>query len=74
MAKTEIAFECGLKARVGCQDRLCANSDANETLGEWKSKYKRDVLPHSSEKVYAPNLLCIQEAKGTINCHFQFVN
>ena len=23
---------CGLKVRVGCQDRLCVNSDADETL------------------------------------------
>ena len=32
MASAEIAFVCGLKARIGCQDRLCLNSDADETL------------------------------------------
>ena len=32
MASVEIALECGLKVRVGCQDRLCVNSDADETL------------------------------------------
>ena len=28
MASVEIALVCGLKVRVGCQDRLCVNSDA----------------------------------------------
>ena len=32
MASTGIAFVCGLKVRVGCQERLCMNSDADETL------------------------------------------
>ena len=33
MASAEIALvQCGLKARVGCQDMLCMNSDADETL------------------------------------------
>ena len=32
MASVEIALVCGLKVRVGCQDRLCVNSDADETL------------------------------------------
>ena len=32
MASAEAAFVCGLKVRVGCQDRLCMNSDADETL------------------------------------------
>ena len=32
MASVEIAIVCGLKVRVGCQDRLCVNSDADETL------------------------------------------
>ena len=27
MASAEIALVCGLKVRVGCQDRLCVNSD-----------------------------------------------
>ena len=31
-ASVEIALVCGLKVRVGCQDRLCVNSDADETL------------------------------------------
>ena len=30
MASAEIARACGLKVRVGCQDRLCLNSDAYE--------------------------------------------
>ena len=37
MASAEIAFVCGLKVRVGCQDRLCVNSNADETLAEWKA-------------------------------------
>ena len=32
MASVEIALVCGLKVWVGCQDRLCVNSDAAETL------------------------------------------
>ena len=32
MASVEIALVCGLKVRVGCQDRLRVNSDADETL------------------------------------------
>ena len=32
MARAEIALVCGLKVRVGCQDRFCMTSDANETL------------------------------------------
>ena len=32
MANVEIALVCGLKVRVGCQDWLCVNSDADETL------------------------------------------
>ena len=32
MASAEIALVCGLKIWVGCQDRLCVNSDADETL------------------------------------------
>ena len=32
MAKVEIALVCGLKVRMDCQERLCVNSDADETL------------------------------------------
>ena len=32
MASVEITLVRGLKIPVGCQDRLCVNSDANETL------------------------------------------
>ena len=32
MASAEIARVCGLKVRVCCLDRLCVNSDADETL------------------------------------------
>ena len=31
MPGAEIPLVCGLKVRVGCQDRLCVNSDADET-------------------------------------------
>ena len=30
MARVEIALVCYLKVRVGCQDRLCMNSDVDE--------------------------------------------
>ena len=32
MANAEIALGCGLKVRVGCEDRLRENSDADEIL------------------------------------------
>ena len=32
MASAEIALVCGLKVRVGCQNRLRVNSDADEAL------------------------------------------
>ena len=32
MASAEIALVCGVKVRLGCQDRLCVNSGADEAL------------------------------------------
>ena len=32
LARVEVALVYGLKVRVGCQDRLCVNSDADETV------------------------------------------
>ena len=32
MASAEIALVCALKVRVGCQNRLCVNSDGDEAL------------------------------------------
>ena len=32
MASAQIALVCGVKVRVSCQDKLCVNSDADETL------------------------------------------
>ena len=32
MASVEIALVFGVKVRVGSQDKLCVNSDAEETL------------------------------------------
>ena len=54
MASAEIALVCGLKIWVGCQDRLCVNSDADEALALWESIYVREVLPHSCEKKLKP--------------------
>ena len=31
MASAEIALVFGMKVRMGCQNRLCVNSDADET-------------------------------------------
>ena len=50
MAKAKIAVVSGLKVRVGCQDGLCVNLDADETLRLWESRYVREVLSHSCEK------------------------
>ena len=41
MASAEIALVCGLKVRVGCQDRLCVNLDADEIVAYWESRYVR---------------------------------
>ena len=38
MARADIALVCGLKDQMGCQDRLCVNSDANETLASLESR------------------------------------
>ena len=32
MVSAEIALECGLKVPMGCNDRLCMNSEADDTL------------------------------------------
>ena len=32
MASAEIVLVCGLKVRLGCQDRLCVNSDADSSV------------------------------------------
>ena len=50
MASSEIALVCNLKIRVGCQDRLRVNEDADETLVSCESRYAKKVLPHSCEK------------------------
>ena len=50
MASAKIALVCGLMVRVCCQDRLCVNSDADETLAKWESIYVREVRPHSCER------------------------
>ena len=50
MASAELALVCGLKVRVGCQDKLCVNSDADEALADGKADNLSDVLPHSYEK------------------------
>ena len=41
MASAEIAIVCGLKARVGCQNKLCMNSDADETLAQGSATYRQ---------------------------------
>ena len=50
MARAEIALVCGLKVRVGCQDRLWVISDADETLAKSETRYVSEVLPHNCEK------------------------
>ena len=49
---------CDLKVRVGCQDRLCVNSDANETIAKWESRYVRKCYLTVVKKVLVPYLLC----------------
>ena len=50
MASTETALVFDLKVRVGCHDRLCVNSDADETLAKWESSYVSEVIHHSCRK------------------------
>ena len=57
MASTEIALVCGLKSRMGCQERLCMNLDADETLAKWKSRKVSKVQRHSCRRIYANSLL-----------------
>ena len=60
MASAEIALVCGLKVWVGCQDRLCVNADADETLAQWDSRYVRKcyltVVKKRCEYAVAANL------------------
>ena len=51
MESAKIALVCGLKVRVGCQDKLCVNSDADDTLAKWESRYVGERLPHTREKI-----------------------
>ena len=44
MASAEIALVCGLKVWVGCEDRLCVNSDADEKLMQWESRLVSDIF------------------------------
>ena len=50
MASANFSLMCGLKVRMGCQDRLCINSDADETIAKWESRYVSEVLPQSCRK------------------------
>ena len=39
MASAEVALVFGLKIRLSCQDMLCVNSNADETLAKRESRY-----------------------------------
>ena len=41
MASAEIVLVCGLNVLMGCQYRLCVNSDADETQAKWDSRKVR---------------------------------
>ena len=41
MASAKVALVCDLKVWMGCQDRLCVNSDADERLAQRDSRYVR---------------------------------
>ena len=45
MASSKIALVCGLKVREGCQDKLCVNSDADETLAGVPKPGGEDISP-----------------------------
>ena len=50
MASAQTALVFDLKVRVGCHDRICVNSDADETLAKWESSYVSEVIHHSCRK------------------------
>ena len=50
MAKAKIALVSSFKVRLGCQDGLCVNLDADETRSLWENRYVREVLPHTCKK------------------------
>ena len=50
MASAETALVFDLKVRIGCHDRLCVNSDADETLAKWETSYVSEVIRHSCRK------------------------
>ena len=58
MASAEIALVCGLKVLMGCQDRLCVNSDADETQALWETRYASEMLPHSCGK-FVLKICCV---------------
>ena len=39
MASAEVAIACDLRARVGYQNKLCMNSDADETPAQGSATY-----------------------------------
>ena len=49
----------GIEGSRGCQDRLCSNSDADETLAKWESREKcyvtfvKKSIVKSLEKILA---------------------
>ena len=50
MASAETALVFDLKVRMGCHDKLCVNSDADETLAKWESGYVSEVIHYSCRK------------------------
>ena len=54
MASAETALVFDLKVRIGCHDRLCVNSDADETLAKWETSYVSEVIRHSCRKYDMP--------------------
>ena len=50
IASEEIVAVCGLKIRIGCQDGLCMNSDADETLTTRRAFLKLGSRPNVSRQ------------------------
>ena len=73
MASAETALVCGLKVHVGCQDRLCVNSGADETLAHSESRYVSEALPHSSENFLKYLIELRKKRYWFILCH-NFLN
>ena len=59
---------------VGCQDKLCVNSDADKTLAYWESRYVKEVVLDSCEKQFKKFPLDMLGFKRVLDRTYQWEN